>query len=65
MYAGYTISHIGLLLAMPNMINALLIAVGLGLQMVRIQREERILCLDPAYKEFIARVRYRLMPLVY
>jgi len=65
MYAGYTITHVGLLLAMPSIINTLLYAAALGLQIVRIQREERILCLDPAYKEFAARVRYRLLPLIY
>jgi protein-S-isoprenylcysteine O-methyltransferase Ste14 len=65
MYAGYTITHVGLLLAMPSIINALLYAAAFGLQIVRIQREERILCLDPAYKDFAARVRYRLLPLIY
>jgi protein-S-isoprenylcysteine O-methyltransferase Ste14 len=65
MYAGYTATHVGLLLAMPSIINTLLYAGALGLQIVRIQREERILCLDPAYKEFAARVRYRLLPLIY
>ncbi len=65
MYAGYTITHVGLLLAMPSIINTLLYAAALGLQIVRIQREERILCLDPAYKDFAARVRYRLLPLIY
>ncbi|MEO8319408.1 MAG: isoprenylcysteine carboxylmethyltransferase family protein [Bradyrhizobium sp.] len=65
MYVGYTTAHVGLLLAMPSITNALLYAGALGLQIVRIQREERILFLDPAYKAFAARVRYRLAPLIY
>lgn len=65
MYAGYTITHVGLLLAMPSLTNTLLYAGALGLQIVRIQREERILYLDPEYRNFAAQVRYRLLPLIY
>jgi protein-S-isoprenylcysteine O-methyltransferase Ste14 len=65
MYAGYTLTHIGLLLAMPSFLNAALYSVALTLQIVRIHREERILTLDPAYREFMARVHYRLLPGVF
>lgn len=65
MYAGYVITHIGLLLAMPSLFNAALYVFALGLQIVRIQREERILRLDPAYRDLASRVRYRLLPGVF
>lgn len=65
MYAGYTLTHIGLLLAMPSIFNAALYALALGLQIARIHREERVLRLDPEYREFASRVRYRLIPYVF
>jgi protein-S-isoprenylcysteine O-methyltransferase Ste14 len=65
MYAGYAITHVGLLLAMPNGINALLYACALLLQIVRIKREERVLMQDQQYRDFSARVRYRLLPGVF
>jgi protein-S-isoprenylcysteine O-methyltransferase Ste14 len=65
MYAGYTLAHVGFLLAMPSMFNFAAYAVGLVLQLMRIAREEQVLMRDPAYVAFAARVRYRLLPFVY
>jgi protein-S-isoprenylcysteine O-methyltransferase Ste14 len=65
MYLGYTITHVGFLLAMPNAMNAGLYALALALQIVRMDREERILMQDDAYRAFAERVRYRLLPGVY
>ena len=62
MYAGYTMTHIGYLLAMPALSTAILYALALSFQIVRIFREERVLIEDPCYREFAARVRYRLVP---
>lgn len=64
-YAGYTITHVGLLLAMPSLLNAILYASALALQIVRILREERILCQDQQYRDFAERVSYRLLPGVF
>jgi protein-S-isoprenylcysteine O-methyltransferase Ste14 len=38
MYAGYTITHIGLLLAMPSLLNAALYALALAFQVIRTLR---------------------------
>lgn len=65
MYAGYTLTHVGFLLAMPSLLNAAIYALALVLQIVRIGREERVLMQDPAYAAFAKRVRYRLLPGVY
>jgi protein-S-isoprenylcysteine O-methyltransferase Ste14 len=65
MYAGYTLTHIGLWLAMPSLRNAIFYSCALALQIIRIHREERVLTLDPAYRNFAARVRYRLLPGVF
>jgi protein-S-isoprenylcysteine O-methyltransferase Ste14 len=62
MYAGYTIGHIGLLLAMPSLLNAALYALAFAFQVVRILREEAVLMQSQDYRNFAARVRYRLLP---
>lgn len=61
-YAGYTISHVGGLLAMPSLTNAWLYAAALALQISRIFCEERVLREDAGYRAYAARVRYRLVP---
>ena len=65
MYAGYTISHIGVILGMPSLTNAMLYAGVFVLQLIRIAREERILRQDKLYREFSDKVRYKLLPGVY
>jgi protein-S-isoprenylcysteine O-methyltransferase Ste14 len=62
MYAGYTLTHIGFLLAMPSAINAALYGLAFSFQVSRIFREERVLFADPGYRAFAERVRYRLVP---
>ena len=62
MYAGYSLTHVGFLLAAPSLINTLIYAAGLSVQILRIFREERLLMQDPGYRVFAARVRYRLVP---
>ena len=64
-YAGYTVTHIGFLLALPSLLNAVFYAVALILQIVRIFREERVLMQDENYRGYAARVRYRLLPGVF
>lgn len=65
MYAGYTLSHIGLLLAMPSLVNAFLYAAAFSLQLVRMTREEAILRRDGAYRDYSQAVRFRLIPGIY
>jgi protein-S-isoprenylcysteine O-methyltransferase Ste14 len=62
MYAGYTITHIGIFLSFPSLRNAALYALALAFQLTRIMREERVLRQDPEYCALAARVRYRLVP---
>ena len=64
-YAGYTLTHIGFLLGFPSWRNALLYAGILAIEIVRLLREEALLKHDPAYVEYAARVRYRLLPGVF
>jgi protein-S-isoprenylcysteine O-methyltransferase Ste14 len=65
MYAGYTLSHIGFLLANPTLSNAAIYACALALQLARILREENVLMRDAEYRAFAARVRFRLLPGVF
>ena len=65
MYAGYTITHIGLLLSMPSLLNAALYTLAFSFQVVRILREEAVLVRSEDYRDFCSRVRYRLLPGVF
>ena len=65
MYVGYMMTHVGFLLVAPTLWN---LGVYLGvwaLLIARIFAEERVLSQDPEYREFKARVRYRLVPGVF
>ena len=65
MYAGYTIIHIGFLLASPSLWNVLLYSTELAIQIGRVLREELLLSQDQSYRDYAARVRYRLIPMVF
>ena len=62
MYAGYLLTHVGFLLAHPTAWNAAVYAVSLGLQVMRLLAEERLLGQDPKYVAFRGSVRWRLAP---
>lgn len=65
MYAGYALTHIGFLLAGPNLWNLSVYAATVALQVRRILAEERVLGLDPAYRALARKTRFRLVPLVF
>jgi protein-S-isoprenylcysteine O-methyltransferase Ste14 len=65
MYLGYTVTHLGFLLSMPSAATALLYATTLGVQILRILREENVLVQDEAYRAFAKHVRFRLVPGVF
>jgi protein-S-isoprenylcysteine O-methyltransferase Ste14 len=65
MYAGYMLTHVGFLLGFPSLFNAALYGAAFAVQIARILREETILARDPAYRDYAARVRYRLLPGVF
>ena len=62
MYAGYLLTHIGILMAMPTWRNAALYSMTLIFQLWRMEREECVLKRDADYRSFAQRVRYRLLP---
>ena len=63
MYAGNPLVNVGLSLWLGSYVAALFAALPLGLLMVRIGLEERLLRRElPGYREYAARVPYRLLP---
>ena len=62
MYAGYLVTHVGFLVGFPSMQNTALYAAAFAVQVGRLLREEAILKEDPVYRNYAARVRYRLIP---
>lgn len=64
-YLGYLLTHIGFVAANPADWNlAILAAADLAL-MMRAIREERTLAQDPEYREYMQRVRWRVIPGVF
>ena len=64
-YAGYLIMHLGVILAMPSLVNLVIYAIGWWAQLLRIGAEEKLLARDPAYRDFMQQTRWRLVPGVY
>ena len=65
MYAGYTITQIGFLVASPSWHNTIIYSTVLAIQFARILREERLLNQDPSYRDYASRVQYRLVPKIF
>jgi protein-S-isoprenylcysteine O-methyltransferase Ste14 len=65
LYASYMLGFVGYVLSNTNMRNlAIAVAVTL-LLLARMVREERLLQQDPAYRAYMRRVPYRLIPLIF
>jgi protein-S-isoprenylcysteine O-methyltransferase Ste14 len=64
-YSGYLVSYLGYVAENPSPRNIVLLLVGTGAQLVRISEEERMLGGEEAYREYLGRVRRRLIPYLY
>jgi protein-S-isoprenylcysteine O-methyltransferase Ste14 len=65
MYLGYLLIHTAYVLRNPTLLNVLVFTVTWACQLARILREERFLFSDPDYRSYAARVRFRLIPLLF
>jgi protein-S-isoprenylcysteine O-methyltransferase Ste14 len=65
MYAGYLLVHVGVLLYMPSALNFVIYGIGWWAQILRLLAEEKLLGEDPAYRAFMAKTRWRLIPGVF
>jgi protein-S-isoprenylcysteine O-methyltransferase Ste14 len=64
-YAGYLLTHITFLLMNPTAWNLGISVSCYSFQIARLLAEERLLCKDPRYAEYMTSVRYRLIPGVF
>ena len=62
MYAGYALVHLGILALMPTLLNLTIYTIGWWAQILRLLAEERLLSEDPAYRAFMTKTRWRLIP---
>jgi protein-S-isoprenylcysteine O-methyltransferase Ste14 len=65
MYAGYLLTHVAFLLMNPTLRNVVLYSSCYLMQVFRILAEERLLSKDHSYLNYIATVRYRLVPPIF
>lgn len=61
-YAGYLLTHVGFVLAQPQIRNIAVVLISDVALGIRAIYEERTLLKDDRYREYCARVRYRLVP---
>lgn len=64
-YLGYLITHIGFVIANPLNWNLVLLGCADVALMLRACREEQTLALDPAYRDYMQHVRWRVLPGVF
>lgn len=65
MYCGYCVSDLAMLVQNFCVWNLCVAGAHLIAQTIRITREERLLMEDPAYADYAARVRWRLIPAIW
>jgi len=61
MYLGYFVTDLGFLVANFGVRNVVVVLAQWTLQVVRIVKEEQLLSNDSTYREYMSRVRYRLV----
>jgi protein-S-isoprenylcysteine O-methyltransferase Ste14 len=61
-YLGYLLMHSGFLLSNASLWNVGLLALVYALIGLRTLEEEKVLGIDPAYRAYTQRVRYRIVP---
>jgi protein-S-isoprenylcysteine O-methyltransferase Ste14 len=64
-YASYLIGQVGFFLLNPTLWNAAIYGLGLVVQVLRIEAEERLLAHDAGFAAFRAQTPYRLIPGIY
>jgi protein-S-isoprenylcysteine O-methyltransferase Ste14 len=65
MYLGYVMTHVGFFLSASSIWNVLVCALAWSCFVIRIQAEERVLGNNAEYRDYKAKVRYRLIPFVW
>lgn len=61
-YMGYLVTHVAFLVASPSLFNLGALVIADGALLARAVCEEQTLALDPQYRAYQARVRWRVAP---
>lgn len=64
-YLGYFITHVAFVVANPSIWNLVVLLASDVAQVARALCEEQVLSRDPAYRDYQARVRWRIVPGVF
>jgi protein-S-isoprenylcysteine O-methyltransferase Ste14 len=64
-YLSYIVTALGIVVRHPTLYNGAVALAGIMLILFRMGFEERLLAQEPAYRDYMARVRYRLIPGLY
>ena len=64
-YLGYLVTHAAFVAANPAITNALVLAIADTALLMRAVCEERTLALDGAYRDYLQKVRWRVVPGVF
>src|SRR5262249_28369789 len=64
-YLSYLITAVGIVIRHPSIYNGAVALIGAMLMVWRIKFEECLLVQEPSYREYLATVRYRLIPGLY
>jgi len=64
-YAAYQLMHVGYVVNHPTLAAGVIVWCTLMAQVMRIVAEEQVLGEDPVYREYMKRVRYRLLPPIF
>lgn len=65
LYGSYIIGNLGFILGNPTLWNIALVIAALSCHYIRALAEERVLARDPAYQDYMSRVRYRFIPFIF
>jgi protein-S-isoprenylcysteine O-methyltransferase Ste14 len=65
LYSAYLVMHLGYVTTHLSLWNIAVVLVTLGAQVMRLRGEEKLLSRNPVYVEYMARTRWRLVPLVF
>ncbi|MDD2659473.1 MAG: methyltransferase [Methylococcales bacterium] len=65
LYASYCLIFIGYVLTNTTLYNVLVYLLAMGFLCIRIFQEEKHLALDPLYREYMLKVRYRIIPFIF
>jgi protein-S-isoprenylcysteine O-methyltransferase Ste14 len=64
-YLSYIVAALGTLMRHPSLYNSSVVLAGVVLMIWRIRFEERLLAQNEIYRNYMAAVRYRLIPGLY